>query len=505
MVLLGAIDQGTSSSRFLVFESDSGELVAYHQIAVEEKTPQPGWVEMCPEQLYTTTMDCIEEVCRSFPSAKNIKAIGIANQRETTVAWDKSTGKALYNAILWLDSRTSDLASEYIKKTPTKNKDYFKAKTGLPIHPYFSALKLNWLLNNIEGVKRAKENGNLLFGTVDSWLLWHMTGGAVHVCDVSNASRTLLMDLGKRRWSTELCDFFDIPIEILPEIKSSAEIYGILNAGSLKGMPISGCLCDQQAAMVGHCCFRRGECKATYGTGTFFLCNTGKEPIFSQNGMLTTIVYQFGKEGGICYALEGSGSIGGNVIHFLRDNLKFIKECKEIDELAGSVDHTDGVYFVPSFTGLFSPYWDSTARGIICGLTLGTTQGHIALAALKSIAFEIAEMVEFVQKDLKNTDIRLGTLKIDGGLTVSQIFDQVQADVLGSSIVNSTMTEVSGWGAAIAAGIGAGQFTLEEFSQRQPPKRREFCPKSTEKERMEQYKKWKEAVQRAKNWSVSEH
>uniref|UniRef100_A0A183BY31 Probable glycerol kinase n=1 Tax=Globodera pallida TaxID=36090 RepID=A0A183BY31_GLOPA len=403
MVLLGAIDQGTSSSRFLVFDSDNGNLVAGHQLEVRQQFSSPGYVEMCPEEIFETTVRCIEITCaelhrRGIEPKKAIKAIGITNQRETTIVWDKETGQHLSNAIVWLDCRTHELCDEYVQKTPTLDKNHFKAKTGLPIHPYFCALKLRWLLDNVAGVQESLKNGTLLFGTVDSWLMWKLIG--IHATDVTNASRTLLMDLQKLKWSTEMCAFFGIPMEILPEIRSSAEIYGHILAEPLKGIPLAGCLGDQQSALLGHGCLQAGEAKNTYGTGTFMLCNTGPRAFLSKNGLLTTIAYQLGQSAPVCFALEGSGSIGGNVVRFLRDNLKFFERTADIEELAATVQDTEDVYFVPCFTGLYTPHWDSTARGIICGLTQSATRAHIALAALKAVAFQTVEMVEAVEADM---------------------------------------------------------------------------------------------------------
>ncbi|KAI1720202.1 putative glycerol kinase [Ditylenchus destructor] len=504
MVLLGAIDQGTSSSRFLVFESDTGELVTSHQIEVRQLFPESGWVEMDPDEIYSTIMECIECACAKLTdmgiTADEIKAIGIANQRETTVVWDRCTGKPLYNAIVWLDSRTSELAEEYTNKTPTQNKDHFKHKTGLPIHPYFSALKLKWLLNNIEAVRNAKENGTLMFGTVDSWILWKCCG--IHATDVTNASRTLLMDIQKRKWSSQMLDFFGIPEEILPRIHSSAEVYGTLKSGILAGVPVSGCLGDQQSAMVGHNCLRAGEAKNTYGTGTFLLCNTGNKAVMSKNGLLTTIGFQFGETSPVCYAIEGSGSIGGNVIRFLRDNLQFIQKASEVEELAGSVDSTDDCYFVPCFTGLYTPYWDSTARGTIVGLNQCCTRAHIARAALKAVAFQTAEMIEAVEHDLEGLT-KVQKLKIDGGMTANRLFNQIQADTLGRPIVCSQMSEISGWGAAVAAGIGARQVSMEEFSEYSNPKMTQYSPIIAEEHRAYEMVRWKDAVSRSRNWALS--
>uniref|UniRef100_A0A1I7XUH2 glycerol kinase n=1 Tax=Heterorhabditis bacteriophora TaxID=37862 RepID=A0A1I7XUH2_HETBA len=463
---------------------------------------------------------------------------------KTTVVWDKETGKPLCNAIVWLDTRTADLAAEAITKTASKSQNEFKKKTGLPIHPYFSALKLKWLLNNVEEVREAHTRGTLLFGTVDTWLIWNLTGE--HVTDVSNASRTLLLDLHKRKWSTELCTFFELPQDILPEIRSSAEVYGYFRSGPLVGVPIAGCLGDQQAAMVGHNCLQRGDTKNTYGTGTFMLCNIGTKPTISKNGLLTTVGFQFGPDSPVVYALEGSGSIGGNVVRFLRDNFQFIKngkqqfnkygiqDAKEMEEICRSVSNTEGVYFVPSFTGLYTPYWDPTARGTILGLTQVSSRAHVCLAALRAVAYQSAEMIAAVEHDLDNEKI-ITTLKVDGGMTSNGLFNEIQAEIIGKTIkvYNITIpysyylsdtfyiilihfvlglnyvfqtpkiTEISGWGAAVAAGIGAQQISLSEFSTKESPVSAlaiVYYPKFAEEQRTADLSRWKEAVKRACGW-----
>ncbi|KAI6242756.1 Glycerol kinase [Aphelenchoides fujianensis] len=492
MVLLAAIDQGTSSSRFLVFESDTGELVTSHQIEVEQIFPAAGFVEMCPLTILASVRECIDKACANLEqmgiSKDEIRSIGIANQRETTIVWDKKTGKPLYNAIVWLDTRTSDLADEMVNRTPTQNKDHFKEKTGLTLHPYFSALKLKWLLDNVPAVQEAMDEGKVLFGTVDTWLLWNLTGG-VHVTDVTNASRTLLLDLHKRKWSTELCSFFGIPHSILP----FDSVYGVLKDGPLKGVALSGCVGDQQAALIGHNCLRVGDAKCTFGTGTFMLCNTGTTPIISKNGLLSTVGFQFGPHAPVCYALEGSGSIGGNVVRFLRDNLKFIQKSTDVEELAGSVEDTGDVVFVPAFSGLYSPTWDSTARGTICGLTMGTTAAHIARAALQSVAFQSGDMIEAVEKDLGHPT--------DGGVTANKLFCQMNADVLGREISASLMPEISGWGAAVAAGIGSHQLSLQEFSETTAMKQLRYKPLLAQERRLHEKSKWNEAVARSRGWA----
>ncbi|WKX93456.1 hypothetical protein Q1695_011045 [Nippostrongylus brasiliensis] len=500
MVLLAAIDQGTSSSRFLIFEADTGELVTGHQIEVKQLFPNPGWVEMNPIEIIDTVNECIEKAVEKLQamgiSPDEIKSVGIANQRETTIVWDRDTGEPLHNAIVWLDSRTSELAEESIAKTNSNSKDEFKDKTGLPIHPYFSALKLQWLLQNVPAVEKARKDGKLLFGTVDTWLIWNLTGN--HVTDVTNASRTLLLDLRKRKWSTQMCDFFEIPMDILPEIRSSAEIYGSFKQGPLNGLPIAGCLGDQQAALVGHNCLKKGDTKNTYGTGTFMLTNIGDKVIISKRGLLTTVGFQFGPDSPVVYALEGSGSIGGNVVRFLRDNFKFIKSSSEMEKICRSVPSTEGVFFVPCFTGLYTPYWDSTARGMIIGLTQVTTKEHICLAALRSVAYQSAEMIDAVEQDLNEKDV-ITSLKADGGMTANVLFNEIQAEIIGKVIKISKNAETSAWGAAVAGGIGAQQIRLDDISGRDS-QATIYDPHSDHARRAADLERWREAVKRARGW-----
>jgi len=506
MVLLASIDQGTSSTRFLIFDSTNGELLASHQIEVTQLFPQPGWVEMDPDEIYSTVVECIELAChelsKSGRNPNDICAIGISNQRETTVVWDKITGKSLHNAIVWLDNRTSFLAEELIQRTANCDKDFLKPKTGLPIHPYFSALKLKWLIENVPDVQTALNNGSLMVGTVDSWLLWKLCNG-VYVTDVTNASRTCLMDLHTRKWSTELCSFFGIPIDILPEIRSSAEIYGHLNSGCLEGKQISGCLGDQQAALVGHNCLNSGDTKSTYGTGTFVLCNTGTNIVYSSSGLLTTIAFQFGPNASVHFALEGSGSIGGNVVKFLMDNFGFFKRASDIESLARSVESTEDTYFVPCFSGLLTPYWDPLARGTICGISQRTTQAHICLAALKSVAFQTVEIIEAIEKDITGTNM-ISNLRIDGGMTANCFFNQILADALGRQVLCSKFTEVTGWGAAIAAGLGGGVISVEPFP-RHTAEIKLHHPGNSDETRNVELRKWREAVRRSGNWAICTH
>nr|CAD2162587.1 unnamed protein product [Meloidogyne enterolobii] len=495
MVLLGAIDQGTSSSRFLIFESDTGQLLASHQIEVRQQFPESGYVEMCPKEIFETTVACIAGACEQLKTKRgiepeNIRAVGITNQRETTIIWDRNTGEPLYNAIVWLDSRTHDLANKYILKvdeslngTPSAAKrscqNHFKSKTGLPIHPYFTALKLRWLLDNVPAAQKSLSEGTLMVGTVDTWLIWNLLGE--YITDVTNASRTLLMDLQDRQWSPEMCEFFGIPIEILPRIRSSAEVYGYMRDGPLKGTPLAGCLGDQQSSLLGHGCLQA----------------------VSGYGLLTTIAYQFGLDSPAYYALEGSGSIGGNVVRFLRDNLKFFEKTEEIEQLAASVENTEDVYFVPCFAGLYTPQWDPTARGIICGLTQSATRAHIALAALKAVAFQTVEMLDAIQKDM--VDIKIASLRADGGMTQNKLFNKLQANSMGIPMECSKMTEISGWGAALACGIGIGvidyQSLGEILRQRRPHSMDTYEPASEENERSREYEQWLEAVRRSKGWA----
>ena len=382
--LIGAIDQGTSSTRFYVFSGDTGEVLTYHQIEVERTYPKEGWAEQDPKHILRTVEEAMERVVENLDAMnidhKDIQAIGVTNQRETTVVWDKETGEPLYNAILWLDTRTAETVEDLVLKTPGRNnKDYLRAWCGLPLATYFSAVKLRWLLDNNDRVRAAVEEERALFGTVDSWIIWNLTGGAkgrgIHVTDVTNASRTMLLNIDTLQWDPRLLEFFEIPRQMLPEVKSSSEVYGVVNnAGRLRGVAISGILGDQQAALVGQGCFTRGSAKNTYGTGCFLLYNIGNHPVISENGLLTTVAYKMGPKEPPCYALEGSVAIAGAAVGWLKDQLNLVKDAKEVEELAASVPNTGGVFFVPAFSGLFCPYWESSARGTICGLSQFTTK-----------------------------------------------------------------------------------------------------------------------------------
>ncbi|XP_063868521.1 glycerol kinase-like isoform X3 [Scylla paramamosain] len=439
--LVGAVDQGTSSTRFLVFSATTGEVLTYHQVEVAQHYPKEGWVEQDCNELLKSVHTCILKAVENLKSLEidpgDIKAVGITNQRETTVVWDRTTGLPLCNAIVWLDARTASTAEAILKETPGQNKDYLKDLCGLPISTYFSAVKLRWLLDNLPEVQEAAAQGNLLFGTVDSWLLWNLTGGldgGLHVTDVTNASRTMLMNISTLQWDANLCKFFKIPMSILPEIRSSSEIYGYITKGPLLGIPISGVLGDQQAALVGQMCLSRGQAKNTYGTGCFLLYNTGTQIVQSEHGLLTTVGYKLGKKSPTIYALEGSVAIAGAAVTWLRDNLHVIKSSTDIEPLAKKVKDSGGVYFVPAFSGLFAPYWRSDARGTICGLTQASTSAHLARAVLEAVCFQTREILDAMQKD---SGITLNKLQVDGGMTCNNTLMQLQADIAGVPVGTS--------------------------------------------------------------------
>ncbi|KAJ8034355.1 Glycerol kinase 3 [Holothuria leucospilota] len=500
--LVGAVDQGTSSTRFLVFSSKTHELVASHQKELTQFFPREGWVEEDPKEILAGAYECIDETVEKLREMNidpaNIKAIGITNQRETTIVWDKKTGEPLHNAIVWLDMRTATTVDNLINKTETKDKEHLKPLCGLPLSTYFSALKVRWLMDNIEAVKTAVDEGRCMFGNVDSWLLWNFTGGVeggIHVTDCTNASRTMLMNIKTIQWDDQLCEFFGIPKKILPEIRSSSEVYGNLHTTALGGTPISGILGDQQAALVGQTCYEKGMAKNTYGTGCFLLYNTGTDAIISKHGLLTTVGYKLGKDAPVTYALEGSIAICGAAVRWLRDNMGMIKDASEIESLAKLVDNTGGVYFVPAFSGLFAPYWQNDARGIICGLTQFSNKAHIARAVLEAVCFQTREILDAMNQD---SGIRLTKLQVDGGMTANNLLMQIQADLLNIPVIRPAMLETTALGAAIAAGHAVGIWGIG------PEKHQgavaTFEPSVTEQDRMSRYSKWKLAVQKSMHW-----
>ncbi|XP_055020325.1 glycerol kinase isoform X2 [Boleophthalmus pectinirostris] len=507
--LVAAIDQGTSSTRFLVFNSTTSELLSHHQVEIKQSFPKEGWVEEDPKEILQSVYECMERTCEKLTQLNidisNIKAIGVTNQRETTIVWDKETGEPLYNAVVWLDLRTQSTVENLISKTPGRNKNHLKHKTGLPISTYFSAVKLRWLMDNVEEVHQAVLSHRAMFGTVDSWLIWCLTGGkagGVHCTDVTNASRTMLFNIHTMDWDPELCNYFGIPMEILPRVRSSSEIYGLMKSGALSGIPISGCLGDQSAALVGQMCFQDGQAKNTYGTGCFLLRNTGSKPVMSDHGLLTTVAYKLGRDKPACYALEGSVAIAGAVVRWLQDNLGIIASHEELEKLAASVGTSYGCYFVPAFSGLYAPYWEPSARGIICGLTQFTNKRHLSFAALEAVCFQTKEILDAMNQD---SGIPLTQLQVDGGMTSNRLLMQLQADILCIPVVKPSMPETTALGAAMAAGAAEGvsvwslnpedlsEVTCEKFEPQINPEESEF-----------RYARWKKAVQKAMNWETTE-
>ncbi|XP_026571851.1 glycerol kinase isoform X3 [Pseudonaja textilis] len=507
--LVGAIDQGTSSTRFLVFNANTAELLSHHQVEIQQKFPKEGWVEQDPKEILQSVYECVERTCEKLNQLNidisNIKAVGVSNQRETTVVWDKETGEPLYNAIVWLDLRTQSTVERLLKRIPGKNKSFFKHRTGLPLSTYFSAVKLRWLLDNVKEIRQAVLEGRALFGTIDSWLIWSLTGGkngGIHCTDVTNASRTMLFNIHSLEWDDELCNFFEIPMEMLPKVRSSSEIYGLLSSGALTGVPISGCLGDQSAALVGQMCFKDGQAKNTYGTGCFLLCNTGHKPALSEHGLLTTVAYKLGRDKAVCYALEGSVAIAGAVVRWLRDNLGIAKSSEEVEKLAAEVGTSYGCYFVPAFSGLYAPYWEPSARGIICGLTQFTNKNHIAFAALEAVCFQTREILDAMNKDC---GIPLRQLQVDGGMTNNKILMQLQADILCIPVVKPSMPETTALGAAMAAGAaeGVGVWSLhpDDFTAVTCER---FEPQINPEESEYRYTRWKKAVKKSMGWEMSE-
>ena len=493
MSYIASIDQGTSSTRCMFFDK-SGAVVAIAQKEHQQFTPHPGWVEHDAGEIWQNTEKVIEEATsKSSIEPAQISAIGITNQRETIVAWDAQTGKALHPAIVWQDTRTAD----FLGGLTQPDKDLLTNRTGLAIAPYFSASKINWLLNNVEPVKQALAAGSLRIGTIDSWLTWNLTGG-LHITDVTNASRTLLMNLQALAWDNELLAIFDIPLVILPEIKSSSEIYGTTSkSGPFKSqIPIAGILGDQHAAMVGQACFEKGSSKTTYGTGNFALLNTGTEIVRSKHGLLTTVCFKFGDQPAQ-YALEGSVAVTGSAIQWLRDQLGIISSASEVEALALQVTDSGGVYFVPAFSGLFAPYWRSDARGVIVGLTRATTKAHLARAALDAICYQTMEITEAMVAD---SGIAMTEMKVDGGITANQLCMQLQADVMGIDIVKPLITETTALGAAYAAGLAIGFWKSTDEVKAQWRQDRRWQAESDEKTRTIGAAQWKRAVERSFNW-----
>jgi glycerol kinase len=481
----------------MIFDK-SGAVIAISQKEHQQFTPHPGWVEHDAGEIWQNTQSVIQEAVaaagkKAGLASIDISAIGITNQRETIVAWDAQTGKALHHAIVWQDTRTADFLDELVQS----DKDLLTNRTGLAIAPYFSASKINWLLNNVEPVKQALAAGNLRIGTIDSWLTWNLSGG-LHITDVTNASRTMLMNLQTLAWDSELLGIFGIPLAILPEIKSSSEVYGESSKSGPFGaqIPIAGILGDQHAAMVGQACFEKGSSKTTYGTGNFALLNTGTEIVRSKHGLLTTVCFKFGDQPAQ-YALEGSVAVTGSAIQWLRDQLGIISSASEVEALALQVKDSGGVYFVPAFSGLFAPYWRSDARGVIVGLTRATTKAHLARAALDAICYQTMEIMEAMVAD---SGIAMTEMKVDGGITANQLCMQLQADVMGIDIVKPLITETTALGAAYAAGLAIGFWKSTDEVKAQWRQDRRWQAESDEKTRIIGAAQWKRAVERSFNW-----
>lgn len=489
---VGALDQGTTSTRFMIFD-ESASIVATAQEEHEQIYPEPGWVEHEPSEIRERIDSVTAAALNSGAlSAGDLAVIGITNQRETAVMWDRDSGEPVHNALVWQDTRTAELVGEL---AGTEGQDRFRGKTGLPLATYFSGPKIRWLLDNVEGLVARAEAGDVLFGTMDSFVLWHLTGGAVHATDVTNASRTLLMNLATLDWDDELLDAMGVPRAVLPEIRPSSGVLGEA-VGSVGGVPIAGILGDQQAALFGQVAFDVGDVKNTYGTGCFMLMNTGEQRVSSSSGLLTTVGYQLGTEPAV-YALEGSVAIAGALVQWLRDNLGLIESAGDVEALAASVDDNGGAYFVPAFSGLFAPHWRPDARGVIAGLTRYVNKGHLARAALEATAWQTREVLDAMRSD---SGVEVRSMKVDGGMVENHLLMQFQADVLGVPVVSPQVSETTALGAAYAAGLAIGFWSgLDELRANWAEAQR-WEPAMDAEVRESEYGQWKKAVSRTLDW-----
>ncbi|PRP79198.1 putative glycerol kinase 3-like [Planoprotostelium fungivorum] len=508
-----AIDQGTSSSRCIIYD-EKQKKVASKSHEFPSIHLHPGWTEQDPEVIMSSVEQCIRDVMsQTGLKSEDFRGIGITNQRETTIAWDRHTGQPLSNAIVWLDARNAALLERILAEDAKGDRDFLRAKCGLPLSTYFSAVKIRWLLENSPAVScgggtgrlnafevaEAVRQGRCCFGTVDSWIIWNLTGGTIHATDVTNASRTMLMDINSCKWDDYLCNFFGIPKETLPEIRSSAEVFGTVRAGHvLEGVKIAGVLGDQQAALVGQSCLSPGDAKNTYGTGCFMLFNTGNKPVQSTCGLLTTVAYQFGPSSKPAYALEGSVAVAGVGLKWLRDRLGVLRSFEDIDAEASKTDTTGDVYFVPAFSGLFAPYWREDARGTIVGMTQYTESCHVIRALLEAICFQTRVIADAMQKD---SGQKLRQLRVDGGLTNSRVLLQIQSDLLGIPVVKPDDVEATAFGSAFAAGISTGLYTLNDTSVEDDTGKEVYHNKITDRERKERMDKWDKAVERSLDWA----
>ncbi len=492
---VGALDQGTTSTRFMIFDH-SGQVVAIDQKEHEQIYPRPGWVEHDPIEIWDRCVDVTRGALKKAGiAASDLAAVGITNQRETAVVWDRKTGKPIHNAIVWQDTRTDQIVNEFARDG---GQDRLRDKVGLPLATYFSGPKVKWMLENVDGARAKADAGDLLFGNIDTWCIWNLTGGpsgGVHVTDVSNASRTMLMNLQTLDWDDEILRLMGIPRSMLPQIKASSEVYGKAT-GDLAGIPVAGDLGDQQAALFGQTCFSAGEAKNTYGTGCFMLLNTGTKVVPSKSGLLTTLGYKIGNQPAV-YALEGSIAITGALVQWLRDNIGLIKTAPEIEQLAATVENNGGVYFVPAFSGLFAPYWKNEARGVIAGLTRYVTKGHIARATLEATAWQTREVLDAMNSD---SGVDLTALKVDGGMVYNELLMQFQSDVLGVPVIRPKVAETTALGAAYAAGLAVGFWNAVEDLRANWAKDKEWQPKMDAAEREKEYRFWKKAVTRTFDW-----
>ncbi len=493
---IGSIDQGTTSTRFIIFNK-GGEIISVGQKEHKQIYPQAGWVEHDSYEIWQNTQEVIGlALGKANLSAKDLAAVGITNQRETTLAWNKITGKPYYNALVWQDTR---VGSELAELAKDGGMDRFRAKTGLPLATYFSGLKLRWLLNNIKGLREDAEKGVAIFGNMDTFIAWNLTGGVdggIHITDVTNASRTQLMDLATCQWDDEILQVLSIPKAMLPTIQASSKVYAKAK-GVLGGVPLAGILGDQQAALVGQTCFNPGQGKNTYGTGCFLLMNTGEKPVQSKHGLLTTVAYQLGNEP-VHYALEGSVAITGALVQWLRDNLGIIKNSPDIEKLAKEVDDNGGCYFVPAFSGLYAPYWKQDARGVLVGLTRFVNKSHIARAALEATAFQTWEVLEAMEKD---AGISITSLRVDGGMVVNQLLMQFQSNILGEEVICPKIIETTALGAAYAAGLAVGYWENLDDLRKNWAIANTWKPNMSEETRSKMRKQWKKAVTKSFDWA----
>ncbi len=489
-----SLDQGTTSSRAILFDKESN-IIGVAQKEFQQIFPKPAWVEHNADEIWATQIGIVAEVLAiTGVQTSEIAAIGITNQRETTVVWDKNTGKPVYNAIVWQSRQSIDICND-IKEKGLES--LFRAKTGLVVDAYFSGTKVKWILDNVEGARQRAEKGDLLFGTIDTWLIWRMTGGKVHVTDYSNASRTLMYNIRDLKWDDELLEILTVPKSMLPEVKPSSEVYGMTDPTVLFGaeIPIAGIAGDQQAALFGQTCFEAGTAKNTYGTGCFMLMNTGEKMVDSTNGLLTTIAW--GLDGKVVYALEGSIFIAGAAVQWLRDGLKLIETASDSEYFAGKVEDSEGVYMVPAFAGLGAPYWDMDARGAIFGLTRGTTKSHIVRATLDSLCYQTRDVLSAMESD---SGIKLQALKVDGGAVANNLLMQFQADILNVNVDRPKITETTALGAAYLAGLAVGFWANKEELVNSWKLDRRFAPVMPAEKREKYYRGWKKAVERTLGW-----